>query len=116
MLVCLSLLPTFSLSQYLQPKLRLPGLSLLFHLQKCVLSLLSNIGLLLRKKEWENSGQCYNTFTVVIYHHYLVIPSLCVLKLYYLENYNRMAVNYYRILTLECRVKITAVIYCGIAL
>jgi hypothetical protein len=33
-------------------------------------------------------------FTVVIYHHSMVIPSLCVLKQHYLGNYCRMAVNY----------------------
>ncbi len=33
-------------------------------------------------------------FTAVIYHHYMVILSFCVSKLYYLGNYHGMAVNY----------------------
>ena len=40
-------------------------------------------------------------FTVVIYHHSMVIPSFCVIKLYYLGNYCGMAINYRGILTLE---------------
>jgi len=40
-------------------------------------------------------------FTAVIYHHSMVIPSFCVIKLYYLGNYCGMAVNYCGILTLE---------------
>ncbi len=36
-------------------------------------------------------------FTVVIYHHFVVIPSFYVIKLYYLRNLYRMSV----ILTLE---------------
>ncbi len=40
-------------------------------------------------------------FTMVIYHHSTVIPSFCVIKLYYLGNYCGMAVNYCGILTLE---------------
>jgi hypothetical protein len=40
-------------------------------------------------------------FTAVIYHHSTVIPSFCVIKLYYLGNYCGMAVNYHSILTLE---------------
>jgi hypothetical protein len=39
-------------------------------------------------------------FTVVIYHHSMVILSFCVIKLYYPENYSGMAVNYNGILTL----------------
>jgi hypothetical protein len=39
--------------------------------------------------------------TEVIYHHCTVIPSFCVIKLYYLGNYYGMAVNYHSILTLE---------------
>jgi hypothetical protein len=39
-------------------------------------------------------------FTVVIYHHSTVIPSFCVIKLYYLGNNCGMAVNYHDILTL----------------
>ncbi len=38
---------------------------------------------------------------MVIYHHSMVIPSFCVIKLYYLRNYCGMAVNYCGILTLE---------------
>ncbi len=33
-------------------------------------------------------------FTAVIYCHSMVIPSFCVIKLYYLGNYHGMAVNY----------------------
>jgi hypothetical protein len=40
-------------------------------------------------------------FTVVIYNYSMVIPSFCVIKPYYLENYCGMAVNYHGILTLE---------------
>ncbi len=40
-------------------------------------------------------------FTAVFYHHSMVIPSFCVIKLYYLGNYSEMAVNYHGILTLE---------------
>ncbi len=40
-------------------------------------------------------------FTAVIYHHSMVIPSFCVIKLYYLGNYSGMAANYHGILTLE---------------
>ena len=36
-------------------------------------------------------------FTAVIYHHSTVIPSFCVIKLYYLGNYHGMAVNYHGI-------------------
>jgi hypothetical protein len=40
-------------------------------------------------------------FTTVIYHHSTVMPSFCVIKLYYLGNYCGMAVNYGSVLTLE---------------
>jgi hypothetical protein len=40
-------------------------------------------------------------FTVVIYHHSMVILSFCVLKLHSPGNYRGMAVNYQGILTLE---------------
>ncbi len=33
-------------------------------------------------------------FTTVIYCHSMVIPSFCVIRLYYLGNYHGMAVNY----------------------
>jgi hypothetical protein len=46
-------------------------------------------------------GQCYKKITAVIYHHSMVIPSFCVIKLYYLGNYHGMAVNYRGILTLK---------------
>ena len=36
-------------------------------------------------------------FTAVIYCHSMVIPSFCVIKLYYLGNYHGMAVNYHSI-------------------
>ncbi len=36
-------------------------------------------------------------FTTVIYCHSMVIPSFCVIKLYYLGNYHGMAVNYHGI-------------------
>jgi hypothetical protein len=40
-------------------------------------------------------------FTAVIYHHSMVMPSFCVIKICYPENYHGMAVNYYGIRTLE---------------
>jgi hypothetical protein len=40
-------------------------------------------------------------FTMVIYHHSTVIPSFCVIELYYLGNYCGMGGNYFGILTLE---------------
>jgi hypothetical protein len=40
-------------------------------------------------------------FTAVIYHHSTVIPSFCVIKLYYLGNYCGVAANYCSKLTLE---------------
>jgi hypothetical protein len=40
-------------------------------------------------------------FKAVIYHHTTVIPSFCVVKLYYHRNYCGMAENYRGILTLE---------------
>ncbi len=40
-------------------------------------------------------------FTAVIYHHSMVIPSFCVIKLCYPENDRGMAANYHGILTLE---------------
>jgi hypothetical protein len=40
-------------------------------------------------------------FTAVIYHHPMVIPSFCVVKLYYFGNYHGMALNYCSILNLE---------------
>jgi hypothetical protein len=50
----------------------------------------------------ETSGtNVIKLFTTVIYHHSTVIPSFCVLKLYYLGNYCVMGVNYRGILTLE---------------
>jgi hypothetical protein len=35
--------------------------------------------------------------TVVIYCHSMLIPSFCDIKLYYLNNYHGMAVNYHGI-------------------
>jgi hypothetical protein len=32
-------------------------------------------------------------FTVVIYRHFMVIPSFCVIKHWYCSKYHRMAVN-----------------------
>jgi hypothetical protein len=40
-------------------------------------------------------------FTAVIYHRSTVMPSFCVIKLYYLGNYCGMAGYYCSILTLE---------------
>ncbi len=40
-------------------------------------------------------------FTTVIYHHYKVILSFCVIKLYHPGNYHGNPVNYHGILTLE---------------
>jgi hypothetical protein len=40
-------------------------------------------------------------FTAVINHHSTVMPSFCVIKLYYLGNCLGMAVSYSGILTLE---------------
>jgi hypothetical protein len=34
-------------------------------------------------------------FTIVIHLHSMVIPSFCVIKLYYLDNYRGMAVIYH---------------------
>jgi hypothetical protein len=34
-------------------------------------------------------------FSAVIYCHSMVIPSLCVIKLYFLGKYHGMAVNYH---------------------
>jgi hypothetical protein len=36
-------------------------------------------------------------FTMVIYCYSMLIPSFCVIKLYYLGNYRDMAVNYHSI-------------------
>ncbi len=36
-------------------------------------------------------------FTAVSYRHSMVIPSFCVIKLYYLGNYHGMTVNYHGI-------------------
>jgi hypothetical protein len=36
-------------------------------------------------------------FAAVIYCHSMVIPSFCVIKLYYFGNYHGMAVNYHSI-------------------
>jgi hypothetical protein len=46
-------------------------------------------------------GNVIKLFTVVIYHHSMVILSFCVIKMYYPGNYNGMAVNYHGILNLE---------------
>jgi len=46
-------------------------------------------------------GQCYKTFYRSNLRHSIVIPSFCVIKLYYLGSCHRMAVNYHGILTLE---------------
>jgi len=40
---------------------------------------------------WANVIKLYS---VVIYHHSMVITSFCVIKLNYLGNYRGMAVNY----------------------
>jgi len=40
-------------------------------------------------------------FTAVINHHFTVIPSFCIIKLYYFRNYCGMAINYCGVLTLE---------------
>ncbi len=32
-------------------------------------------------------GQCYKTFYAVIYHHFIVMPTFCIIKLYYIGNY-----------------------------
>jgi hypothetical protein len=53
--------------------------------------------------------------TVVIYHHSMVIPSFCVIKLYYLGNDRGMVVNYRSILTLE-KVGLKLQWYCVIIL
>ncbi len=34
-------------------------------------------------------------FSVVSYRHSMVIPSFCVIKLYYLGNYHGMTVNFH---------------------
>jgi hypothetical protein len=43
----------------------------------------------------ETWGKCFKLLTTVIYYHSMVIPSFCVLKIYYLGNYCGMAVNYH---------------------
>jgi hypothetical protein len=50
--------------------------------------------------KWTPGANVIKHFTAVIYHHSTVIPSFCVIKLYYLENNSGMAVNYHNILTL----------------
>jgi hypothetical protein len=40
-------------------------------------------------------------YTAVIYHHCIVIPLLCVKKLYHLGDYLEIPVKYRGILTLE---------------
>jgi hypothetical protein len=40
-------------------------------------------------------------FTAVIYHHFTIIPSFCVIELYYLGNYYGVAINNRGILTQE---------------
>ncbi len=40
-------------------------------------------------------------FTMLIYHHSMVILLFCVIRLYYPDNNSGMAVNYHSILTLE---------------
>ncbi len=34
-------------------------------------------------------------FTVAIYNHSMVLPSLCVIELFYFGNYHEMVVNYH---------------------
>ncbi len=41
-----------------------------------------------------------NFFTIVIYCHFTIIPSFCVIKNYH-NNYNEMAVNYCGIFTAQ---------------
>ncbi len=43
----------------------------------------------------EPGGQYYKLFTVVIYHHSMVMLSFCVMKIYYPEKYCGMAVYYH---------------------
>jgi hypothetical protein len=45
---------------------------------------------------WEKrpGAKVIKLFTAVNYCHSMVIPSFCVIKLYYLGNYHGMAVNY----------------------
>jgi hypothetical protein len=50
---------------------------------------------------WKPGANVIKHFTAVIYHHSTVIPSFCVIKLYYVGNYIGMAVNYRSLLTLE---------------
>ncbi len=46
----------------------------------------------------ETSGaNVIKLFTMVIYCHFMVIPSFCVIKLYYPGNYHGIAVNYHGI-------------------
>ncbi len=46
----------------------------------------------------------------------MVILSFCFIELHFLCNYHGMGVNYRNILTPKSRVKIIAVIYCGVVL
>jgi hypothetical protein len=45
----------------------------------------------------QSGANVIKLFTMVIYSHSMVIPSLCVIKLYYLGNYHGMTVNYHGI-------------------
>jgi hypothetical protein len=49
----------------------------------------------------ESGAYVIKLFTAVIYHHSTVIPSFCVIKLYYHGIYSGTAVNYHGLLTLE---------------
>ncbi len=46
-------------------------------------------------QSWLQKVIVIKLFTIVIYCHFMEIPPLCVMKLYYLNNYRRMALNYY---------------------
>jgi hypothetical protein len=52
-------------------------------------------------KKTSSGADVMKLFIAVIYHHSMVIPSFCVIKLYYLGSLSGMAVNYCGILTLE---------------
>ncbi len=53
--------------------------------------------LVFHKKSLPSGANVIKLFTTVIYCHSMVIPSFCVIKLYYLGNYHGMAVNYHGI-------------------
>jgi hypothetical protein len=50
---------------------------------------------------WAPEPNVIKLFTMVVYHHPMIITSFYVVKLYYRGNFHGMEVNYSGILTLE---------------